>query len=127
MFFIIRTSLSCARLVLALIYLIFISLSLFISLIFIPIIFSDPALQRGLPLFQRLVDIAGGDSIVLVPESPLGKYSVGACFQKLAETNYVSFQGYLKCGHLGSRILLSPAPMVITSVGITERENIHEI
>lgn len=70
-------------------------------------------MQIGLPLFQRLVDLAGGDSIVQVPESPLSKYSVAACFQKLAEANYVSFQGYLKCGHLGSRILLSPAPMVI--------------
>lgn len=75
--------------------------------------FSDPSLQIGLPLYQRLVDLAGGDSIVLVPESPLNKYSVAACFQKLAEANYVSFQGYLKCGHLVSRILLSPAPMVI--------------
>lgn len=76
------------------------------------IMFSDSSLQIGLPLYQRLVDLAGGDSIVLVPESPLSKYSVAACFQKLAEANYVSFQGYLKCGHLGSRILLSPAPMV---------------
>lgn len=74
----------------------------------------DPSLQIGLPLYQRLVDLAGNDSVVLVPESPLNKYSVAACFQKLAETNYVSFQGYLKCGNLGSRILLSPAPMPYT-------------
>lgn len=84
--------------------------------IILSVIFSDPSLQAGLPLYQRLVDLAGGDSIVLVPESPLSKYSVAACFQKLAEANYVSFQGYLKCGHLGSRILLSPAPMVIISI-----------
>lgn len=71
----------------------------------------DFSLQIGLPLYQRLVDLAGGDSIVLIPDSPLSKYSIAACFQKLAEANYVSFQGYLKCGHLGSRILLSPAPM----------------
>lgn len=71
-------------------------------------------------MYQRLVGIAGGDSIVLVPDSPLNKYSVAACFQKLAETNYVSFQGYLKCGHMGSRISLSPAPMVTTSI-----ENTH--
>ncbi|EFN74464.1 UPF0464 protein C15orf44-like protein [Camponotus floridanus] len=82
--------------------------------IFIHFILLDPSLQAGLPLYQRLVDLAGGDSIVLVPESPLSKYSVAACFQKLAEANYVSFQGYLKCGHLGSRILLSPAPMPYT-------------
>ncbi|XP_011144333.1 integrator complex subunit 14 isoform X2 [Harpegnathos saltator] len=74
----------------------------------------DLALQRGLPLYQRLIDLAGGDSIVLVPDSPLSKYSVATCFQKLAETNYVSFQGYLKCGHLGSRISLSPPPMPYT-------------
>lgn len=74
----------------------------------------DAGLHVGLPLYQRLVELAGGDSVVLVPETPLSKHSVTACFQKLAETNYVSFQGYLKCGHLGSRILLSPAPMPYT-------------
>lgn len=73
---------------------------------------SDAGLHAGLPLYQRLVDLAGGDSIVLVPEAPLSKHSVTTCFQKLSEANYVSFQGYLKCGNLGSRILLSPAPMV---------------
>lgn len=73
---------------------------------------SDAGLHIGLPLYQRLVDLAGGDSVVLVPEAPLSKHSVTTCFQKLSETNYVSFQGYLKCGNLGSRILLSPAPMV---------------
>ncbi|KAH0952732.1 hypothetical protein HN011_009899 [Eciton burchellii] len=74
----------------------------------------DPSLQIALPLYHRLADLAGSDSIVLVPESPLNKYSVATCFQKLAETNYVSFQGYLKCGHLGSRISLSPTPMAYT-------------
>lgn len=73
----------------------------------------DPGLSVGLPLYQRLIDLAGYDSIILVPDSPLTKHSVSVCFQKLAETNYVSFQGYLKCGYLGSRILLSPPPMVI--------------
>lgn len=70
----------------------------------------------GLPLYQRLVELAGGDSVVLVPEAPLSKHSVATCFQKLAETNYVSFQGYLKCGNLGSCILLSPAPMVSNKI-----------
>lgn len=86
--------------------------------------FLDPSLQIGLPLYQRLVDLAGGDSIVLVPDSPLSKYSVAACFQKLAEANYVSFQGYLKCGHLGSRILLSPAPMVKWHKNILDKKKI---
>ncbi|XP_035733995.1 integrator complex subunit 14-like [Vespa mandarinia] len=74
----------------------------------------DPGLSVGLPLYQRLIDLAGCDSIILVPDSPLTKHSVAVCFQKLAETNYVSFQGYLKCGYLGSRILLSPPPMPYT-------------
>lgn len=67
----------------------------------------------SVPLFKKLVDLAGGDSAVIIPEGTLSKVSVDSCFQKLAETNYVSFQGYLKCGNLGSRILLSPPPMVI--------------
>ncbi|XP_012277266.1 integrator complex subunit 14 [Orussus abietinus] len=71
----------------------------------------DRGLSVGLPLYQRLVELAGGDSTVMIPEGPLTKNSVVNCFQKLAESNYVSFQGYLKCGHLGSRILLSPAPL----------------
>ncbi|XP_033341306.1 integrator complex subunit 14 [Megalopta genalis] len=74
----------------------------------------DAGLHVGLPLYQRLVELAGGDSVVLVPESPLSKQSVTTCFQKLAETNYISFQGYLKCGNLGSCIFLSPAPMPYT-------------
>ncbi|XP_012262128.1 integrator complex subunit 14 [Athalia rosae] len=71
----------------------------------------DPGLAIGLPLYQRLVELAGGESIVLVPDGPLTKNSVTNCFQKMAEANYISFQGYLKCGHLGSRILLSPPPL----------------
>lgn len=65
-----------------------------------------------MPLYKKLVDLAGNDSILLVPEGQLSKKSVTDCFQKLSEINYASFQGYLKCGNLGSRILLSPAPMV---------------
>ncbi|XP_066599693.1 integrator complex subunit 14 [Prorops nasuta] len=71
----------------------------------------DLGLAIGLPLYHRLVDLAGGDSCVLVPEGPLSKHSISNCFQKLSETNYVSFQGYLKCGNLGSAIVLSPAPI----------------
>lgn len=78
-------------------------------------IISDNGLIMGLPLYQRLVELAGGDSVVLIPEGPLSRNSVINCFQKLAEVNYVSFQGYLKCGHLGSRILLSPPPLVLDS------------
>lgn len=65
-----------------------------------------------MPLYQKLVDLAGNDSMLQVPEGQLSKASVTNCFRKLAETNYTSFQGYLKCGHLGSRILLLPPPTV---------------
>jgi hypothetical protein len=65
-----------------------------------------------MPLYQKLVDLAGNNSTLLIPEGELSKLSITNCFRKLAETTYVSFQGYLKCGHLGSRILLSPPPMV---------------
>ncbi|XP_011498230.1 PREDICTED: von Willebrand factor A domain-containing protein 9 [Ceratosolen solmsi marchali] len=75
---------------------------------------SDPNLISSIPLYQKLVDLAGNDSMLLVPEGQLSKLSVTNCFRKLVETNYVSFQGYLKCGHLGSRILLSPPPMPYT-------------
>ncbi|XP_033211888.1 integrator complex subunit 14 isoform X2 [Belonocnema kinseyi] len=71
----------------------------------------DPGLSMGLPLYQRLVELAGGDSMVLVPEGQLTKTTVNNCFKKLAETTYVPFQGYLKCGNVGSRILLSPPPI----------------
>ncbi|XP_051166296.1 integrator complex subunit 14 [Leptopilina boulardi] len=71
----------------------------------------DLGLITGLPLYQRLIELAGGDSMVLLPEGQLTKTSVHNCFKKLAETTYVPFQGYLKCGNLGSRILLSPPPM----------------
>ena len=69
-----------------------------------------------MPLYQKLVDLAGSDSMLLIPEGQLTKSSVINCFKKLAETNYTSFQGYLKCGHLGSRILLSPPPMVYRKI-----------
>ncbi|XP_049787030.1 integrator complex subunit 14 [Schistocerca cancellata] len=70
----------------------------------------DPSLQLGLPLYSRLVELAGLDSCVHVPEAALTISSVQAMFQKLAEANFASFQGTLKCGNLGSRIILSPAP-----------------
>ncbi|XP_043282528.1 integrator complex subunit 14 [Venturia canescens] len=74
----------------------------------------DPGLEYGLPLYQRLAELAGGESGVIVPEGHLSKSSITNCFQKLAESNYVPFQGYLKCGNLGSRVLLSPPPIPYT-------------
>lgn len=72
----------------------------------------DAGLQLGLPLYNKLVELAGLDSSVHVPEEALNIKSVQSMFQKLAEANFASFQGMLKCGNLGSRIILSPAPQV---------------
>nr|XP_012151502.1 PREDICTED: von Willebrand factor A domain-containing protein 9 isoform X3 [Megachile rotundata] len=79
-----------------------------------PLPFPYPGKLSIVCIAPQQVELAGGDSVVLVPDTPLSKHSVTNCFQKLAETNYVSFQGYLKCGNLGSRVLLSPAPMPYT-------------
>lgn len=65
-----------------------------------------------MPLYQKIIDLAENDSSLVIPEGQLSISSITNCFKKLAETNYVPFQGYLKCGHLGSRISLSPAPTV---------------
>ena len=87
--------------------------------------FQDPGLSIGLPLYQRLIELAGGDSSVLVPEGQLTKISVSNCFKKLAETTYISFQGYLKCGNLGSRILVSPPPIVSIQINFSHWKNIY--
>lgn len=55
--------------------------------------------------------MSGYDGTVLIPEQ-LNEASVCSLFEKLAEEMYVSFKGTLKCGHLESKILLSPAPVV---------------
>ena len=73
----------------------------------------DPGLQLGLPLYYRLVELAGSDSSVLIPEGPLSVKSVQGMFQKLSEANFASFQGMLKCGNIGSQIILSPSPQVL--------------
>jgi hypothetical protein len=73
----------------------------------------ESGLQLGLPLYNRLVELAGSDSSVLVPEGPLSVKSVQAMFQKLSEANFASFEGMLKCGNLGCQIILSPSPQVL--------------
>ncbi|PSN37584.1 von Willebrand factor A domain-containing protein 9 [Blattella germanica] len=70
----------------------------------------EPGLQLSLPMYHKLVDIAGFDSHVVLPEGPLSVKSVQTMFQKFAEANFTSFQGMLKCGNLGSQIILSPSP-----------------
>lgn len=62
-------------------------------------------------LLQRLIDMSGYDSSILVPDQ-LNELSVITMFQKLAEEMYASFKGTLKCGNLESKIVLSPAPVV---------------
>lgn len=64
------------------------------------------------PILHKLVEMAGGDGSVLQLDSPLTPHSLYNLFQKLAETNYSSFSGMLKCGNLGSKVILSPTPMV---------------
>ncbi|XP_071439840.1 integrator complex subunit 14 isoform X1 [Hetaerina americana] len=70
----------------------------------------DVGLQVGLPLYQKLVDLNGGEGGVYIPEGNLSIKSVQAMFQKHAELNFASFYGVLKCGHLCSQIILSPVP-----------------
>lgn len=61
--------------------------------------------------------MSGYDGTVLVPEQ-LNDTSICSLFEKLAEDMYVSFKGTLKCGHLESKILLSPAPVVSNAVNV---------
>lgn len=56
--------------------------------------------------------MSGYDGSVLMPEQ-LNETSVITMFQKLAEDMYASFKGVLRCGNLESKIILSPAPVVI--------------
>ncbi|KAK5647372.1 hypothetical protein RI129_002264 [Pyrocoelia pectoralis] len=71
----------------------------------------DPNLMKSKPLYQRLVDMAGYNGSLSVPDGGLNEVSVVTMFQKLAEEMYTSFRGTLKCGNLESRIILSPAPI----------------
>nr|CAD7575802.1 unnamed protein product [Timema californicum] len=70
----------------------------------------EPSLHQVLPLYRRLVEMAGANGGVFTPEGSLTLKSVQAMFQKMAETNFAPFVGTLKCGNLESRVVLSPAP-----------------
>lgn len=67
-------------------------------------------LGGDLMLFQRLCDSAGAGGSVYVPDMPLSVQSVQNVFTRLAQTHYISYEGTLSCGHLQSKITLSPAP-----------------
>lgn len=71
----------------------------------------DPNLPLARSMFQKLVDFAGNNGNVLIPENNLTVSSINNMFNKFAEDVY-SFKGVLKCGHLNSHIVLSPPPLV---------------
>ena len=67
-------------------------------------------LAGDLMLFQKLCDLAGAGGSVYTPDMPLSVQSVQNAFTRLAQTHYVSYEGVLSCGHLQSRVVLSPPP-----------------
>ncbi|EDO45684.1 predicted protein [Nematostella vectensis] len=72
---------------------------------------ANPAEMTGnFLLFQQLCDMNGLGGSVYVPEAPISVHSVQNCFLRLAQTHYISYEGVLNCGHLSSKITLSPPP-----------------
>lgn len=71
----------------------------------------DPNILLARSTYQKLVDLAGNNGTVIIPENNLSVLSVTNMFNKFAEDVY-SFKGVLKCGNLSSNIVLSPPPMV---------------
>lgn len=67
-------------------------------------------LGADLMLFQRLCDSTGVGGSVYVPDVPLSVQSVQSVFNRLAQTHYIGYEGTLSCGHLQSKITLSPPP-----------------
>ncbi|KAF4526527.1 hypothetical protein B566_EDAN005894 [Ephemera danica] len=70
----------------------------------------EPGVAQTMPMYHRLVELAGGQGTLYMPEGPLSPKSVIGMFQRLAETQFSSFQGTLTCGNLSSSIVLSPIP-----------------
>lgn len=77
---------------------------------------NEPQLAHNLLLFKKLTDLAGGEGVVHTPDGPLSISSVQAMVRKMAETEFVSYQGTLRCGCLSSKITLSPHPLVCSTV-----------
>lgn len=73
---------------------------------------NEPQLAHNIQLFKRLTDLAGGEGVIHTPEGPLSIGSVQAMVRKMAEAEFISYQGTLRCGCLSSKITLSPHPMV---------------
>ncbi|KAK3917692.1 Integrator complex subunit 14 [Frankliniella fusca] len=77
---------------------------------------NEPQLSHNLQMFKRLTDLAGGEGLIHTPEGPLSIASVQAMVRKMAEAEFTSYQGTLRCGCLSSKITLSPHPLPFTHV-----------
>lgn len=72
-------------------------------------------------VLNQVVKLSGGDGSVYQVDSTLTPATLYSLFQKLAEKNYASFCGVLKCGNLSSKVILSPAPMVFNTYYVTKQ------
>nr|XP_022904609.1 integrator complex subunit 14 [Onthophagus taurus] len=77
---------------------------------------NDANLLKAKPMYQELIDMCGYDGSICTPDTNLTEVTVCNMFQKLAEESYTSFKGTLKCGHLESKVILSPAPVPYTKI-----------
>ena len=60
---------------------------------------------------QRLCDTVGiAQSDIFIPGNPLSAESVKIAFKQLVKTHFQPFSSMLKCGHLHSRVGLTPSP-----------------
>lgn len=60
---------------------------------------------------QRLCDTVGvAPSEIFIPGGALGTESVKGAFKQLVKTHFQPFANLLKCGHLQSRVSLTPSP-----------------
>lgn len=69
-------------------------------------------LEKSISMFQKLIEINGGQGSVFHPDSPqLNPKVVQQTIQKLAEKYFNPFYGTLKCGHSTAKIQLYPPPL----------------
>ena len=78
-------------------------------------------LGGDLMLFQRLCDSTSVGGSVYVPDMPLTVQSVQNVFTRLAQTHYISYEGTLSCGHLQSKITLSPPPDLTSILEVSKK------
>jgi len=68
---------------------------------------------KSVSLYEKLIEINGGQGSVFHPDSPnLSNKVVQAMIQKLADKYFQPFYGLLKCGHMAAKIQLYPPPML---------------